>query len=124
MASHLCLDTCNCSRAQCQTCLDLDWDLYPSDSGGGYPESRDIFTNIGNIEESADIGCELCVILNTGIKRFIVLVVEKSSEYADGLYAADVHICIRRGHALEVHLIRNYDTLLRLEFFSQIGKLE
>ena len=122
MGSHDCKSNCNCAKARCKTCLDLDWNFYPEDSGQ-FPD-RDIFTNIRNISESAAMGCKTCDILNTGVGTFIEMLVEKSPEYEDEVYAASVQINIRRGHTLEVCLFGEDDTLLQLEFYSHLGKLE
>jgi hypothetical protein len=125
MGSHFCREDCNCSRARCKICLDLDWNLYP-ESSQEPPDNRDIFTNVRSIIESADVGCETCAILKTGIETFSERLVEEAPQYEEDLQFASVQISIRRGHALMLCLFGEkeyaHSTLLWLELYTHLGK--
>jgi hypothetical protein len=64
-----------CREAKCQTCLDLNRELYPARAlwpGDSWikvdPQSQEIHVTWNSLLESASGGCELCSVLEEGIR--------------------------------------------------------
>ena len=61
-----------CHKAQCKTCVDLDYNLYP-ELFTNRPDRRCISTYLYSIQKSARFGCHKCVLLFDGIKQLSAL---------------------------------------------------
>ena len=111
-------------KERCETCRDLDWGMYPVNLQDP-TEPRYVPAEVASITKSAETGCELCNILDTGIRHFSEKLGEKAPELADELESALVLIFIQPGQALRLHVFgeREYADyeLLQLEFYTNYG---
>jgi hypothetical protein len=107
-----------CREAQCKTCVDLDYNLYPKRLfNGEYGlDRRRISTYLYSVQKSAMSGCHKCILLFDGIKHVSVLNLDSCEALAGPVLLSEVAISLRIGDTIHVSIFG-----MKIEFYSQGG---
>lgn len=112
-----------CQHAKCRTCVDLSYGLYANTDENDQPISlydkpgyRRISTSIYALNASSEAGCQLCMVIFDGVKKFFKLRPVRedfASSWNDGM----LDIVLQRNGSVEIRHLRT-----EIKFYSQDGK--
>jgi hypothetical protein len=101
-----------CQHAKCRTCVDLNYELYANTDENDQPISlydksgyRRISTSIYALNASSEVGCQLCMIIFDGIKKFIKLRPVRE-DFASSWNSGMLDVVLQRGGGVEVRHLR------------------